>query len=666
MVSTLAGHTAFAIAARLAGSLAGGTPESRYTHTIAILGEAGAPILAGAGVATVGSPEALRAGQVAAGTCPASLALAVSVNRVTVIRVVTVTAMGTAFTKLPLWTGELAVDPVPPRGAGTGSSLGAAGCLMGTLAAGIATESPGSRWAGHRAVTTLPTFLADAGAVDRGAGDGILAGAARGAVESVSVGRTEAGAVRARVAGRAPAEAAVGLAEAAVQAEAVLPAAGPVRVQRAALVAVKAGPARLARALPAHRVAAEAVLWVAGAGHLAAEAVEAVGAEALGAAVPGEAVFAQTRAVGEAAGPGGAVARLHTVLSEVAHRALLFAPLPGVARSAAALPSQRVAEATVVTAAFLGAVGSVEALGAGQGADGAHPARWAAAGASGGLEDTPVVARRGAGAEEANSVLETGHLTAGPRSLWGAEAGSSLGVTGCPMAVAGELAGRAITARGAGLKAVGGLQARGTGTCPTLGVTGAAVATAAGLVTLWSPHSQGTVTGAVVTSPAWHTLALIGCHTAAVHTLLDTERHAGLTALVEALAALQALPVVRLHHLAVDSPVDNRGLRAGVGALPGPTAGLRGEQTERPGVGLLGGGGEAFPEAAGIGVIGFEGSSQPQAQGQEEGAQRWRHCRGLRHDVAGEGHCSHSLDSEDPASAETVNAAQEWDQQPRW
>lgn len=60
-----------------------------------------------------------------------------------------------------------------------------------------------------------------------------------------------------------------------------------------------------------------------------------------------------------------------------------------------------------------------------------------------------------------------------------------------------------------------------------------------------------------------------------------------------------------------------------------------------------------FPEAAGIGVIGFEGSSQPQAQGQEEGAQRWRHCRGLRHDGAGEGHCSHSLDSEDPASAET-------------
>ena len=71
----------------------------------------------------------------------------------------------------------------------------------------------------------------------------------------------------------------------------------------------------------------EAVLRVAGAGHLAAEAVEAVGAEALGAAVPGEAVFAQTRAVGrETAGARGAVARLSTVLPEAAHGALLAAP----------------------------------------------------------------------------------------------------------------------------------------------------------------------------------------------------------------------------------------------------------------------------------------------------------------------------------------------------
>lgn len=59
------------------------------------------------------------------------------------------------------------------------------------------------------------------------------------------------------------------------------------------------------------------------------------------------------------------------------------------------------------------------------------------------------------------------------------------------MAVAAELAGRAIAARGAGLKAVWGLQARRAGTCPTLGVTGAVVATAAGLVTLGPPHSWG-------------------------------------------------------------------------------------------------------------------------------------------------------------------------------
>jgi len=83
----------------------------------------------------------------------------------------------------------------------------------------------------------------------------------------------------------------------------------------------------------------------------------------------------------------------------------------------------------------------------------------------------------------------------GPGSLWGAEAGSGLGVTGRPMALAAELAGRAIEARGAGLKAVWGLQARGTGTCPTLGVTGAAVAAVAGLVTLRPPHSWGTSWG---------------------------------------------------------------------------------------------------------------------------------------------------------------------------
>ena len=40
-----------------------------------------------------------------------------------------------------------------------------------------------------------------------------------------------------------------------------------------------------------------------------------------------------------------------------------------------------------------------------------------------------------------------------------------------------------------------GLQARGTGTCPTLGVTGAAVAAVAGLVTLRPPHSWGTSWG---------------------------------------------------------------------------------------------------------------------------------------------------------------------------
>lgn len=278
----------------------------------------------------------------------------------------------------------------------------------------------------------------------------------------------------------------------------------------------------------------------------------------------------------------------------------------------------------------------MEAFRTGQGADGAHPARWAAAGILGGQEDTPVVARRGDGAEGAGSALVTGHLAAGPRSLWGAEAGSSPGVAGGPVAVAAELAGGAVAARGAGLQAVRGLQARRAGALPTLGVTGAAVATAAGPVTLRSPHSWGTCAGAVVTSPGLCTLAVAGRHAAAMDTLVGAKWDADAADVVEALAALQAPSVVRLHHLAVHGLVDHRGPGAGVGVLPGPVAGLRGQQAEGAGVGLLGAGGEALPEGAGVGVVGAEGSSQPRAQGQEEeGAQRRGHGRGLRHGCRG-------------------------------
>lgn len=288
-------------------------------------------------------------------------------------------------------------------------------------------------------------------------------------------------------------------------------------------------------------------------------------------------MFAQTRTVGwEAPGAWGTVARFSTVLAKVAHWALLMAPIPGVAWSTAALSSESVAEATIVAETFLGAVGSMKALWTGQGADDAHPARWAAAGALGALEDTPILARRGAGAEEASSALGTGHITAGPCSPWRAEAGSGLGITGCPVTLAAELAGRAIVVRGTRPKAVWRLQARQARTYPSLGITGAAVATAAGLVTLWPPHSWATLTGTIDTPPAWCTLALIGCHAAAMDTLLGTERDTGPAALVEALAAPQARAVVHLYHLTVHSPVDNRGLGADVGTLPGPVTGLRG------------------------------------------------------------------------------------------
>lgn len=94
------------------------------------------------------------------------------------------------------------------------------------------------------------------------------------------------------VSGCTPAEAAVCKADAAMQAEAVLLAARPVRVLRAALIAVEACPAWLAGALAMHGVAAETVLWVTGAGLLAAETIEAIRTEALSAAVACEAMFA--------------------------------------------------------------------------------------------------------------------------------------------------------------------------------------------------------------------------------------------------------------------------------------------------------------------------------------------------------------------------------------
>lgn len=95
-------------------------------------------------------------------------------------------------------------------------------------------------------------------------------------------------------------------------------------------------------------------------------------------------------------------------------------------------------------------------------------------------------------------------------------------------------------------------------------------------------------------------------------TLLGTEWDTGPAALIVTLTALQAWAGVHPHHLTIHSPVDNRGLRTGVGVLPGPVAGLSWQQAEGAQVGLLGGGGEAFPKGADIGIIGVESSSQIQ------------------------------------------------------
>lgn len=195
--------------------------------------------------------------------------------------------------------------------------------------------------------------------------------------------------------------------------------------------------------------------------------------------------------------------------------------------------------------------------------------------------------------------------------------------------MATKLAGRTIVASRAGLKAVGGLQARGAKARPTLGITGTAVATVAELVTLWSPPSWGTLTGAVATPPAWRTLALIRSHTAAMDTLLGTEWDTGPSALVVTPTALQAWAGIHLDHLTVHSPVDNRRLGTGVGVLPGPVAGLSWEQAEGAQVGLLSGRGEAFPKGTDIGIVGVECPSQTQGYSQEQEGTKW-HCRGLR------------------------------------
>lgn len=181
------------------------------------------------------------------------------------------------------------------------------------------------------------------------------------------------------------------------------------------------------------------------------------------------------------------------------------------------------------------------------------------------------------------------------------------------MALATKLAGRTVVASRAGLAAARGLQASAAKARPALGITGTAVATVAELVTLWAPHSRGTLTGAVVTPPAWCTLAPIRSHAATVDTLLGAEWDTGSSALVVTPTALQAWAGVHLHHLTVHGPVDNRRLSTGVRVLPGPVARLGWELAEGAQVGLLSGRGEAFPKGTDIGIIGVECPGQPQA-----------------------------------------------------
>ena len=196
--------------------------------------------------------------------------------------------------------------------------------------------------------------------------------------------------MRSRVSRRAPAEAAVGKAEPSVQTEAVLLAARAMRVLRAALVAVEARPTWLAGALAVHRVAAETVFWVAGAGLLAAQTIAAIRTEALSAAVACEAMFTQTRAISrKATGARSTVTGLSTVLTEAAHGALFLAPIPDIARSTVALPKDRVARGPIETGTNLAAVKPKGERWASLGTVWAPAASWADARASDSITGGP-------------------------------------------------------------------------------------------------------------------------------------------------------------------------------------------------------------------------------------------------------------------------------------
>lgn len=103
--------------------------------------------------------------------------MALSSDGVTAICVVTLAALPAAGTKCPIRAGLVAAGAVPSRGAAADPTLGTAGGPVGAVAALIAARAPGTIRTRCGAVRSVPAFLADAGAVDGGAGNAVLAGA---------------------------------------------------------------------------------------------------------------------------------------------------------------------------------------------------------------------------------------------------------------------------------------------------------------------------------------------------------------------------------------------------------------------------------------------------------------------------------------------------------
>lgn len=179
--------TPLPIAARRALALARGATEAWGAGAGSIFRRARCSIAAHTELAAASAPRALWAALLALQPCPPRQAVALSSDGVTAICMGTLAALPTASTKCPIRAGLVAMGAVPSWGAATDPTLCTASGSMGTVATPIAARAPGAIRTRFGAVRSVPTFLADAGAIDGGAHNAVLAGAALRAVHPKGV-----------------------------------------------------------------------------------------------------------------------------------------------------------------------------------------------------------------------------------------------------------------------------------------------------------------------------------------------------------------------------------------------------------------------------------------------------------------------------------------------